>query len=305
MEEKNRNTIGKLIQEYRKARKITQKEMVEKLSFFDESLRSINTVTLSRWETGATVPNLSKRRMLLRYLMDNDVMSCSRCRELLVESYWRLLEPYREIFNRRFQYIIGNYPDFDEKEYRIEALCEFGRANEHLQHLLDIERITNVPDYYEVSFDTMKNWVCHPGTFARVCSRNDQHLGHFVMLKIPDRVAEEIAYHKRSEYDIGADDLLEKFESGTFYVHALYGSNPRIAAILNIEAYLHMLEHYRTINNLLIFSSRPDGKEVTKNYGIEIIAEGDDERYGFHWVGMLSPVEKVLFSDAVLKSAFS
>ena len=304
MEERSENKIGKVIQEYRKCKKITQKDLVEALSLFDESLRSVNTVTMSRWETGATSPSISKRRILLRYLMEEGAMDCPACREILVEAYWRLLEPYRGLFSRRYQYIIGNYPDFPNEEYRIEPLCEFGRPSEHLQHLLDIERVTNVAGYYQVSAERMKSWACHPGTFARVCSRNEQHLGHFVMVKISDALAEEIAYHRRSEYDIRAEDLLEKFQTGTYYVHALYGSNPRIAAILNIHAYLFMLEHYREISNLLIFSSRPDGKEVTKNYGIEIVAEGDDERYGFHWVGMMSPVEKILFSDAVLKTAF-
>ncbi len=125
-----------------------------------------------------------------------------------------------------------------------------------------------------------------------------------IMFKIKNEVAEEIALHKRSEFDLKESDFCSVHEKGTYYVHALYGRSPKIAAMLNVKAYLHLLEHMQNTDNVMIFSSRTDGVLLTKDYGIEIIAQGEDEEYGFDWYGMMSPVEDILFSDTVLKLVF-
>ncbi|BAF71361.1 hypothetical protein SUN_0401 [Sulfurovum sp. NBC37-1] len=92
--------------------------------------------------------------------------------------------------------------------------------------------------------------------------------------------------------------------SCALYVHALYGRSPKIAAELNVKAYLYLFVHMDTTDNVMIFSSRTDGVLLTKDYGIKVIASGEDEEYGFEWHGMLSPVEDILFSDTVLKLTF-
>ena len=61
------NTIGKLLFEYRKQLNITQKNLVEELSHFSPNFKALNTVTLSRWETGTTTPSLNKKRILLDF----------------------------------------------------------------------------------------------------------------------------------------------------------------------------------------------------------------------------------------------
>jgi hypothetical protein len=121
------------------------------------------------------------------------------------------------------------------------------------------------------------------------------------MFKLKNSVAQEIVHHRMNEHEIGVTDLCGVNEKGTYYVHALYGKNPRIAALLNVHAYLHLFEHMYTTDNVMIFSSRKDGVLLTKDYGIELIAKGHDETYGFDWHGLMSPVKEILFSDTVVK----
>jgi hypothetical protein len=124
------------------------------------------------------------------------------------------------------------------------------------------------------------------------------------MLKIKNHTAEDIAHHRRSEFSLTEDDFCDPQEKGTYYVHALYGRDPNIAAELNVKAYLYLFENMEYIDNVMIFSSRVDGLLLTKDYGIQIIDNGEDDKYGFSWYGMLSPVEDILFSDTVVKLIF-
>jgi len=299
------NIVGKLLIRYRHNYDQTQKDLAEQLSHYSEDFRSVNTVTISRWETGATSPSISKKRALLRFLADQGCLrSKSGCREVFDDAYKKLYDLLGQLFSKRYQYIVGNYPDFGRNGYEIRSLADHPECRRHLGHLQDIERITNVPGYYTPTLSTLHQWCLHPGSLGIICERTGQNLGHFLMIKVSNRVAEEIAYHRRSEFDIAPEELRGPDEKGSYYIHALYGGNPRIAAIVNVEAYFHMLHHYDTIENIVIFSSRRDGAEVTKDYGIRTVARGVDPDFGFTWYGMLSPVGDILFSDNIVRMIF-
>jgi transcriptional regulator with XRE-family HTH domain len=299
------NVIGKLLSHYRQKKGYTQKELAERLSHCCGEFRAVNPVTISRWETGTTSPGVAKKQALLHFLLREGCLDAAEgCPELFRERFEVLQDLLERSFQSRYQYIVGNYPDFGEGAYEIRPLAGQPESQRHMEHLLDIERVTNAAGYYTVTLSKLREWCAHPGTFGITCERQGQSLGHFLMLKVATPVAEEIAYHRRSEFDIAGEDLRVPERKGSYYIHALYGGNPRIAAALNVQAYLHMLRHFETIENVVIFSSRPDGEEVTRDYGIRRVAEGVHPDYGFRWYGMLSPVEEILFSENIVRTVF-
>ena len=298
------NPIAKLLYAYRKHNKLTQKELGEALSVYDEEFKSVNTVTLSRWENSTTSPGLQKKKKLLYFLLAHDCLQCQECRSTIRECYENLYDSLQKIFTDNYQYIIGNLPEQKRDEYYFHVLGRNDPYREYVEHTVDIEKASNVPGYYIVSPKKLEQWCRYPSSFALICERKKQHLGHFVMLKLKTNVAEDIVYHRRSELSLEEEDFCAINTKGTYYVHALYGCNPKIAALLNVEAYLHLFDCMETVDNVIIFSSRTDGMLLTKDYGIKEVASGKDETYGFEWHGMLSPVEDILFSDTVLKLVF-
>lgn len=298
------STIGKVLTMYRERSGLTQKELADELSYWSEDFASVNPVTISRWETGTTSPGIAKKRELLKFLAHKGCLKSDACLDFFRERYRLLYDSLGRIFTSRYQYIVGNYPDFRPEEYRVTPILEHEEWKRHLEHLIDIERITNVEGYYTPTVETVHRWCAHPGSLGILCERKGQNLGHFLMIKVDDRIARQIAHHEREEFDIDPGDLRGPDEPGSYYIHALYGSNPRVAAIVNVEAYLHMLRHFETIDNIAIFSSRPDGAEITRDYGIRLVAKGEHPRYGFLWHGMLSPVEEILFADEIVKLLF-
>jgi transcriptional regulator with XRE-family HTH domain len=298
------NAIGKLLFEYRKHYKFTQKELVNILSNHDELFCSLNTVTLSRWETGITTPNFQKKQNILKFLSSQNCFEHEKCNRIVKELYQKLYEPLSTIFTRKYQYLIGNLPTFHTEKHSLKNLKIFQHKEEYIEHIIDIEIATNATNYYAVTNDILEKWCKISSTFCMVVERKKQHLGHFIMLKLKNSVAKDIAFHKRSEFSLNKNDFCDINENGTYFVHALYGRNPQIAAELNIAAYLHLFENIKHVDNVMIFSSRVDGVLLTKDYGIEVVASGVNEEYDFEWYGMLSPVEDILFSQTVIKSVF-
>jgi len=298
------NIIGGLLFEYRKLHNLTQKNLVDELSYFSNDFKALNTVTLSRWETGATSTSLHKKKELLNFLTAKGCLYEGVCHDIVKDQYENLYTPLSSVFTRNYQFLIGNLPEPREAEHTIHSLDDFTQKHAHIKHIIDIETATNATNYYTLTPENMEKWCEHPSSFCIIAERQKQHLGHFIMFKLKNRVAREIAHYKRSEFSLTEDDFCDVDENGTYYVHALYGRNPDIAAILNVKAYLHLFEHMQNTDNMMIFSTRTDGVLLTKDYGIEVVAKGEDEEYGFTWHGMLSPVEDILFSDTVLKLIF-
>jgi len=298
------NVIGELLYYYRNIQGITQQELVEVLSGYSHYFTALNTVTLSRWETGTTSPSIKKKRVLLQFLTAQGCFREGECYHILRSRYEALSDVLAEVFSKNYQYLIGNLPRWNMDACTIEVLRDVPHKKDYIEHIIDIEKATNPPHYYDITVGTLIEWVERKPSFCIAYECKKQYMGHFMMFKIKNYVAEEIAHHKRSEFSLRERDFCQHEESGTCYVHALYGRSPKIAALLNAQAYLYLLEHMEHIDNVMIFSTRTDGVLLTKDYGIEVIASGRDETSGVDWYGMLSPLEDILFSDTVLKLVF-
>jgi len=298
------NIIGTLLFEYRKCHSLTQQCLVDELVRYSDDFNALNTVTVSRWETGTTTPSVKKKKTLLSFISDIRSISDDVCYNIVKERYENLYEPLSGMFTHNYQCLIGNLPEQKIEEYTIHSLKDYAYSREYLEHIIDIERASHAEGYYTVTLEVLEEWCSHPASFAIICERKRQHLGHFIMFKLKNSVARDIAYFKRDKHTLTKDDFCGLHENGTYHVYALYGRSPKIAATLNVKAYLHLFEQMEHVDNVMIFSTRKDGVLLTKDYGIEIVAKGKDEKYGFDWHGMLSPVDDILYSEAVLKLVF-
>lgn len=163
--------------------------------------------------------------------------------------------------------------------------------------------IISAPPIRNALHGTKKNKV-HESSFSMVCEKRQQHLGHFVMFKLKNSVAQELVHNQIHEHTMTTEHLCAAAGKGSYYIHALYGVNPTIAALLNTKAYLYLFDNMDTIDNIVIFSSRKDGMRLAKAYGIKTVAKGKNSNCDFMWYGMESPVEDILFSDTVLRLVF-
>ena len=181
---------------------MTQKDLVLAFSQYHDDFKALNTVTLSRWETGTTSPSLSKKKSILHFLVAKDAFLEPACHNILKERYENLYEPLSSVFTRNYQYLIGNLPEHKTGAPEFFHLHDFKSKGEHIEHIIDIEIATNATNYYSVRPKLLTQWCAHPSTFAIVAERKKQHLGHMIMLKIKNHVAEKIAHHERSEFDL-------------------------------------------------------------------------------------------------------
>ncbi len=299
------NSIGKFLRLVRREQGLTQEQLVEQLALSVKELDALNAVTLSRWETGTTSPSFKKKRELLKFCVARRWLSTGPCHDFVRNRFENICEPLEGIFQHNYETLIANVPRLriPLDEYVLQDLQQKS-ATFYYEHIVDIETAGNPQGYYTVSPDSLQE-LCHfPSSYSLLCERKKQHLGHFIMFKFNNDAAQRLVHNQLNENHITEKDLCSRAEKGSYYIHALYGVNPIIAALLNTQAYLYLFDNMDVIDNICIFSSRKDGMRLARAYGIRTVAQGKHRECNFTWYGMESPVEDILFSDTVLKLIF-
>jgi transcriptional regulator with XRE-family HTH domain len=302
------NVIGKLLCCIRQSQNFTQEELVSDLAASSLIFESLNSVTLSRWETGKTSTSYSKKRELLKIFSRKGWLQKGLCHDFVRNRFENMCQCLTVIFDHNYQSLIANVPTLKigMDEYDLHNLQKKNINNKlyHFENIIDIEIASNPKEYYSATPESLQSLCSHRNSFSIICERRRQHLGHFLMFKLENDIAQNLIHNKISEFAITTNHLCKNNENGSYYIHALYGVNPTIAALVNSKAYLYMFDNMTSIDNVVILSSRKDGLRLAKAYGIRTVAKGKNKKYNFIWHGMDSPVEDILFSDTVLRLIF-
>ena len=175
----------------------------------------------------------------------------------------------------------------------------------YFEHIVQIERASNpIEAPYTMTPEILKEWCSHPSTFAFVCEANKQHAGHYILLKLKSAVAEDIVHHRRNRCTITKKDFCAPEEKGSYLTLTLFARSGKVATLLNIEHYYHLVEHMNTIDNIAIFSRREDTVPMTRTYGIHLVASGVEKKDGYTWYGLTAPLEDILFTDTIIEAVF-
>ena len=292
-----------LLKGYRKDTGRTQREMVEALLDFDGGFGGLNEVTYSRWETGVTVPTASKKGLLLRFLDAQGYLNDPEISMRIETCYETLSRKWHTPLTRGPSALQGKMPVADAT-CSIEALVKHPDRLRIARHICVIEEAAHSEGYCTLGVQQLLAWAADAEAFAVIALLNGQHMGHYVMLRIPESMAADIACYRRSKYDIREADICDPAECGSQVIMAIYAANPAVAAQLKAKAYCHLFAQRSVTDSLVILSTRRPGCELTAAYGIAEVAHGTDPDSGVLWWGMRSPAADILYADNIVKAVF-
>jgi transcriptional regulator with XRE-family HTH domain len=302
------SVIGELLLLIRQEQELTQEEFVANLVCASSAFKSLNAVTLSRWETGKTSTSYKKKRELLKIFTANGWLRNGPCHNYVRQRFETLCTPLIDVLEHNYQSLIANVPtlkvEMDEYSFHSLQSSKANYGKHHFEHILDVENASNPAGYYTATPESLQSLCSQESSFAIVCERKKQHLGHFLMFKLKNDVARDLIHNRIHEHSITKEHCCGPTVKGSYYIHALYGVNPTIAALLNSKAYIYLFDNISGIDKIVIFSSRKDGLRLAKAYGIKTVAKGRNSKCDFTWHGMESSVEDILFSDTVLRLVF-
>jgi transcriptional regulator with XRE-family HTH domain len=252
--------FGKLLHEGRESLGLTQEKFIRELSGYDLAFRKLNTVTLSRWERGVSLPPLSKQKKLLRFLWSASLFDEKTFRQMYIARLEQRVASWKTELKNFSEGVIGNFPVFDLDRETYECRHNVFLGSHEIERIVLIEKAIAPPGYYAVSAEQLSHWLSHDGTVLFICRLKEFYLGHVVLLKLSPEWITHVMQGKRSEFDIDDHSLRRSDEHGIYLIHAFYGVNAEYPALMSTKILITLIENRSSLGGISVFGTSAEAK---------------------------------------------
>ncbi|NOR55492.1 MAG: hypothetical protein GQ531_04735 [Sulfurovum sp.] len=255
---------------------LTQDELVSELYNHDiEHFEGLDANTISKWERAITHPKASKKVAVIKFFQTRTGFP------LPCLPHTNAKEIESLICKSGVKNLTGNSKElilaFPSESMHIEDFTLYPlRDSERIDSLLsinmDIHKSVN-PDYTQVSQEQFKAWALHPSNFFMLCEYKDALAGIFFTLRLKPEVFEKLMQFKMKKSEITTDDFASFEEEGCNFMLSFYALNQKIASLLFIRYYSHLIANQTNITQVGVLSGHDEVAKIVKNMNLKERAE--------------------------------
>ena len=252
---------------------ITQEQLVHELYSYDiDNFEGLDTSTLSKWERSVTKPKISKQISIIKYFQEKtglalpylDTYSVKEAEALICTNGINNL-----IGTGKKKELILNFPStiMHVDDMKVFPLRNSDRIEELLNINIDIHESTN-SKYAHVSIEQFKEWSLHPSNLFLACEYKNWFMGLFFSIRLKPDVFDKILNFQMKKSDITMDDFASFDEMGCNYLLSFYAINQKVASMLFIRYYAHLISNQKNIVEIGLITSLNEVKKVIQNMNL-------------------------------------
>ena len=283
---------------------ITQEELVNDLYAFNDIFTGLDIGTLSRWERGSSKPSMERQVEFVKYFQSHSGKLFSCFEETETDS----------IEDKLCQVGINNLIGKSKEHIMNFPLSSFMVGDISITNLRasdDIERALEMPNTLMKNFthnspnfteSTLKKWALNPSNLFLISEINHQFYGMFFNLRLKPDVFDKIMNFETTVFHISDDDFATFEEMGSNYPLMFFANNEKVASLLFIRYYAHLIANQDNIKEIGSTPLRESGKRLVEKMNLQHFKEktiptGTISAYR-------ASLEDVLLNEAVLKMVF-
>ena len=274
--------FGDYLKELRVSLGLTQSELAVKLNLADEEFRSVDVVTLSRWERGKTKPTLAKCLRILRCLQ----IDLSSFYDLIPNpNETKLLDEFVQLrFNNRVTKLLSlNYEDPQEPQSALitemplllkdddKILCSLKAFYETASYipkgLFDI----NLYDYQQNK----------RAIFKRFIKESEQLVGHSLSFIFESDYFDKVTHSKIVDIDLTKSVSYKNSTKLAVCNYNRYSSNFEVFRCMLVSQYINLIRH-SNVQRYYFFNALPESGQILERLGFDKVAfdiESDTEGF--------------------------
>lgn len=286
---------------------LTQEQLTHELYAHDiYNFEGLDTTTVSKWERGSTKPHLSRQVSIIKYFQKRtgiampcwDSYAAEEAEELICKAGMRNLIG-------KSKKLIYNFPSemMSVDDIKVYPL----RNSKRMDALID----ENMPlhqsiahEFSQISREQYRKWALHPNSFFLACEYKDNFMGLFFSIKVKQDVFEKILNFEMRKSEITVDDLAAFNETGSSLILSFYAMNEKIATLIIIRYYAHLIAHQKYIVEIGGITNLEDAKKIVSRMNLypfaKKIPEDNVEIEAFR-----QTLSNVLASENVVKMLLS
>lgn len=274
--------FGDYLKELRLSLGLTQSELAVKLNLADEEFRSLDVVTLSRWERGKTKPTLAKCIRILRCLQ----LDLSGFYDLIPNpNETKLLDEFVQLrfHNRITKLSLLNYEAPQEPQLPLitemplllkdddKILCSlkafYETANYIPKGLFDI----NLYDYQQNK----------RAIFKRFTTQSGQLIGHSLSFIFESEYFDKAIHSKNFDIDLTKSVSYKNTTKLSVCNYNRYSSNFEVFRCMLVSQYINLVR-YSNVQRYYFFNALPESGQILERLGFDKIAfDVESETGGF------------------------
>ena len=281
---------------------LTQVELVDILGIANEELFSTLTAsTLSRWESGFSVPSLEKKQAVLRYFIYKQPIFKFDNIEAVEEHFYKQVTVGYLDKTSDVQY------DFPLGDVEIEDLSIL-----NLQECTGIEgvieRSKQLKQALESSYSTLSKEQAFlfsqmKSNIYVVVEYNGMFLGFFSAVKLKPAIFEKVINFKMRIQAISEEHLAADDEKGSLFLLFFFSLNIKTTAKLNIRFLSYLIKNQNSVENVGALVSNKISPDRIKAFNLKMFKSITLED-GVDLVSYRESTSEVLLSEYCVKKFF-
>ena len=286
---------------------LTQEELVHSLYSYDiDNFEGLDTSTLSKWERGVTHPKAAKQVSMIKYFQKEtgaalpcwDSYSIQETEDLICQA------GMHNLLGKSKQLVL-NFPSniMHLDDLKVYPARHSDRLDTLLDINMDLHKNANHP-FAQISLEEFKEWALHPSNLFLVCEYKNSFLGLFFSLRLKPEVFQKIINFEMRKSSLSIDDFASFDEMGSNYMLSFYALNDKVATMLFIRYYAHLIANQTKIKEIGVITTLDDVKKVVHNMNLEetnhMITDDKVELKSY-----TQSLSNVLVSQNVVKMLFS
>ena len=274
--------FGEYLKELRVSLGLTQSELAVKLNLADEEFRSVDVVTLSRWERGKTKPTLAKCLRILRCLQ----VDLSDFYELIPNpNETRLLDEFAQL-------------RFDNKMIKLSSLNYETPKRPQLPLITEMPLLLKDDDkilcslkaFYETAsyipnglfdinlYDYQRN---KRAIFKRFTTESGQLIGHSLSFIFESDYFNKVTHSKSVDIDLKKTVSYKNTTNLAVCNYHRHSSNFEVFRCMLVSQYINLIR-YSNVKSYYFFNALPESGQFLERLGFDKIAfDVESETGGF------------------------
>ncbi len=239
-------------------------------SYNIDSFESLDTNTLSKWERSITKPKTSKQASIIKYFQKKSGMALP-CWDSYSTKDTESLICKAGMYNLigKSKQLILNFPSemMRVDDMKVYPIRNFERTDALIQIYMDQHKALN-HKYTQISIEQVKEWSLHPNNLFLACQYKEWFLGLFFSIRLKQEVFDKLLNFEMKKSDITIDDFASFDEMGCNYMLSFYAMNQKVAAMLFIRYYAHLIANQKSISEIGVVTALDEVKKVVSNMNL-------------------------------------
>ena len=274
--------FGEYLKELRVSLGLTQSELAVKLNLADEEFRSVDVVTLSRWERGKTKPTLAKCLRILRCLQ----IDLSSFYDLIPNpNETKLLDEFVQLrFNNRVTKLSSlNYEAPQETQSALitemplllkdddKILCSLKAFYEMASYIPKGLFDLNLYDYQQNKRAIFKRFITESG----------QLVGHSLSFIFESDYFDKVTHSKIVDIDLTKSVSYKNATKLAVCNYNRYSSDFEVFRCMLVSQYINLIR-YSNVQRYYFFNALPESGQILERLGFDKVAfdiESDTEGF--------------------------